>query len=639
VTNLARARPEVPGVRAADDSLTSRPAFWLWVAVVVATSVALVDAIAGASLILIGLLSTAPLLAGVRARPRQTALVGAYATALGIVLGVPDEFFGSADHLVRVAVVVVVSALAVWMAILRERALGAAAESRNIVHSVFESALDCIISMDANGRIVDLNPAAERTFGLDRERVVGEPLCDLIIPERFRSAHREGLERVARGEPGRILDERVEFTAVRSGGEEFPVELTVTRASEEPLLFTGFARDVTERRMAQDERAREERRSAFLGDAGVLLESSLDYEAALAHVARLTVPRLADWAFVEILEADGSINRLAMAHSDPAKEALIREYDQRYPINPEAAEGSAKVVRTGRPELMADIPDEMLELLAEDPEHLRILKSLGFRSAMVVPLRARGRVIGDIALVCAESGRRYDEDDLALAQELALRCALAIDNARLYEETRRNEALLRDQALSDPLTGLANRTLFLDRLGLALTRTGRRPGEPALLFFDLDGFKAINDEFGHHVGDQLLIAVATRVTELLRAEDTVSRFGGDEFAILCEDVADEPRAIVIAERVVATLRVPFDLDDWSVELSASLGVVFARGPEETPESMLRNADAAMYEAKRKGDAGYQVFGNDPPGQAGAPPRRTALGRPPPSRRDSDPDPD
>lgn len=320
------------------------------------------------------------------------------------------------------------------------------------------------------------------------------------------------------------------------------------------------------------------------------------------------MPRLADWAFVEILQDDGSIKRLAMAHTDPGKEALVREYDRRYPINPDAPEGSAKVIRTGRPQLMKVVPDEMLEAVAEDPEHLRILRDLGFRSAMVVPLRARNRTLGDLALVSAESGRHYDEDDLALTQELAVRCALAIDNARLYEEARLSEARLRDLALKDPLTGLANRTLFLDRLALALARAGRRPGDPALLFFDLDGFKAVNDELGHHVGDQVLTAVADRLNALLRTEDTVSRFGGDEFAVLCEDVNAQGLATAIAGRLVECFAVPFELAGRTIQLGISLGVVCSRGTEDTPEGLLREADVAMYEAKRAGGGRFHLAG-------------------------------
>ena len=148
------------------------------------------------------------------------------------------------------------------------------------------------------------------------------------------------------------------------------------------------------------------------------------------------MPAYADWCFVELLRSDGTIDRVVMEHVEPAKRELMVEYDKRYPLDPDSAVGSPKVIRTGEPDLIPEIPDELWQAAAQDPEHLRILRELGMVSAMVVPLRVRGTVIGDIALVAAESGRRYDEGDLERAQQLADRCALAIDNARLYTSLR-----------------------------------------------------------------------------------------------------------------------------------------------------------------------------------------------------------
>lgn len=307
------------------------------------------------------------------------------------------------------------------------------------------------------------------------------------------------------------------------------------------------------------------------------------------------------------MQDDGSIKRLAMAHRDPAKEALVREYDRRYPIELDAPEGSAKVIRTGMPELVEEITEEMLQAVAQDPEHLRILRDLGFRSAMVVPLRARGRTLGCLALVSAESARLYSEGDPAMTQELATRCALGIDNARLYAEARSSEEQLLHRSLHDPLTGLPNRTLFLDRLAVALARSGRRAGEPALLFFDLDGFKRVNDTLGHGVGDELLRSIPARVAGVLRGEDTVARFGGDEFTVLCEDVSGREEAVAIAERLVHALEEPFDLGGGPVRLGASLGLVFAQGEVVTPESLLHDADRAMYLAKRAGGGRVHVL--------------------------------
>jgi PAS domain S-box-containing protein len=197
-----------------------------------------------------------------------------------------------------------------------------------------------------------------------------------------------------------------------------------------------------------------ERQSELLADASAVLASSLEIDVTLATVARLLVPAYADWCFVEMLTPDGRIERVVMEHADPSKHEFAVEYDQRYPLDPDAPAGSAKVIRTGEPELMSDIPEGFWEMVAQDPEQARLLRELGFHSSMVVPLRVRGTVIGDIALVTAESGRRYDEHDLRTAQELADRCALALDNARLYAASRRSrdelEAIL--EGVADAVT-------------------------------------------------------------------------------------------------------------------------------------------------------------------------------------------
>jgi serine phosphatase RsbU (regulator of sigma subunit) len=176
------------------------------------------------------------------------------------------------------------------------------------------------------------------------------------------------------------------------------------------------------------------RRAEYLARAGELLAGSLNPAATVEEVARLAVPELADWAFVELVQPDGAITREVIAHRDPDRERWARELAERYPLDPDAPYGSAKVIRTGEAELIPNVTDDLLAAAAVDAEQLEILHKVGFGSAMVVPMRARGRVLGDIALASAESGRRFDDQDLATAQQLADRCALALDNARLFAE-------------------------------------------------------------------------------------------------------------------------------------------------------------------------------------------------------------
>jgi PAS domain S-box-containing protein len=185
----------------------------------------------------------------------------------------------------------------------------------------------------------------------------------------------------------------------------------------------------------------------LIAAAGDQLASSLDYEETLTTIARVVVPAYADWCFVELLQGDGSIERVVKAHADPSKSELVDEYDRRYPLDPDSPVGSPAVIRTGKPQLLSEIPEEFWELAAQDPEQLRLLREVGFVSALILPLRVRGTVIGDLALASARSGRHYDEDDLRAAQDLADRCALALDNARLHTAARQSGAEL--QAILD----------------------------------------------------------------------------------------------------------------------------------------------------------------------------------------------
>jgi diguanylate cyclase (GGDEF)-like protein len=164
-------------------------------------------------------------------------------------------------------------------------------------------------------------------------------------------------------------------------------------------------------------------------------------------------------------------------------------------------------------------------------------------------------------------------------------------------QRRRREVGLAHQALHDPLTGLPNRTLFADRLRLALSRLNRTDTKLAVLFLDLDDFKAINDSLGHSAGDQFLVEVAQRLRGVLRGGDTAARLGGDEFVILCEDVAGAAEAELIAERVVA-----------EVPGSVSVGIALATDGTEDPGALVRAADAAMYAVKGSGGGGLDVAG-------------------------------
>ncbi|HEX3623026.1 MAG TPA: EAL domain-containing protein [Acidimicrobiales bacterium] len=178
---------------------------------------------------------------------------------------------------------------------------------------------------------------------------------------------------------------------------------------------------------------------------------------------------------------------------------------------------------------------------------------------------------------------------------------------RDLSERKRFEGQLASQALHDRLTGLPNRVLLRDRVQHALARAGRRGASVALLIADIDRFKVVNESLGHDGGDRLLVAVAERLTEKLRPGDTVARMGGDEFALLCEDVTGYEEAVAIASRVLAAFDQPFIVQEADISLTASVGVAVGALHGPAPELLLRDADVAMYRAKQGGRARFEVF--------------------------------
>ena len=183
---------------------------------------------------------------------------------------------------------------------------------------------------------------------------------------------------------------------------------------------------------------------SFLSRVSEALSSSLDYEETLAKVAELAVPRVADWCSIDLVSPSGGLHNVAVAHADADKVALARQLQRTYPARREDPAGIHQVIRSGKPELYAEIPDELLVAGARDEEHLRISRKLGLSSAMILPLTHGGQNFGALSFVSAESGRHYDEHDLAFAGELAARAAIAIENARLYGEVQRSAATERD---------------------------------------------------------------------------------------------------------------------------------------------------------------------------------------------------
>ncbi|MGO9489585.1 MAG: SpoIIE family protein phosphatase [Solirubrobacteraceae bacterium] len=447
--------------------------------------------------------------------------------------------------------------------------LGHARKILNVAHSAF-------LSMDETGRITYWNIRAEETFGLSREQVVGANVIDLIVPERYREALRQGFGRFKSGGETPLLGNRTEQVALRADGSEFPIELIVSAMEEEgSWSFHAFITDISQRKAQEAEHKRllaeleralagsEQRlqaivdslgeaitirgrdnhliyanraalarlgfdsadqlaradpralmgpyvtvgedgreiamddlpsvrllrgeeqpepltlrtldsrtgeeswvvlkatpvpgpdgpiesavtiieditaskrlllRSEFLARMGNVLASSLDYQQTLRNVAGLAVPQIADWCAVDLFDEDGGREPVAVAHVDPARIEMATELRAYEPERLDPNQGLGLVMRTGRHVLYNDIADEMLVRAAVDENHLGLLRAVGLRAALIVPMSVRGRTIGALTMVSAESRRRFDEGDVEFASQIAERAALAVENARLYSE-------------------------------------------------------------------------------------------------------------------------------------------------------------------------------------------------------------
>jgi PAS domain S-box-containing protein len=273
-----------------------------------------------------------------------------------------------------------------------------------------------------------------------------EEYLQLIHPD-----DRSALDALVRAAAERGEDYELEFRVVWPDGTVRWLETrahTITDADGRVTELVGLTSDITERR-------EREIGAELLSRAGLLFAASPGADATLQELGGIVVPELGDWCAITIADEDGSLHTAAVAHVDPSKVRWAREVEQRYPPDPDAPTGVPNVLRTGRSEIYEDIPDELLVAAAVDDEHLRLIRELKMRSALVVPLVARGRTLGALTLVSAESGRRFSSHDLAVAEELGRRAGLAVDNARLYERARDASLTLQRSLLPAHLPNVA----------------------------------------------------------------------------------------------------------------------------------------------------------------------------------------
>ena len=320
-------------------------------------------------------------------------------------------------------------------------------ESEERFRATFELAAVGAAQVGIDGRWLRVNRRLSEIVGYERGELLERTFQDITHPDDL-----EGdLEQMRRLLQGELRTYTMEKRYLRKDESEVWVNLTVSLvrdASGEPSYFIAVIEDISERKKAEEERdlllvkeqlARAEavaarRRLTLLAAAGPALAASLDYEQTLEDITRLIVPELADWCLLDIVEDDGSANQLAAAHAEEEKEDLLERLKEHRRFGEGDPGNTAEVLRTGRSVLIPDLPDATSYERELEGEHLEIVNRLEPRSVMCVPLLARGKTRGAITLVSSRLDRRYDEEDLLLAENLAYRCALAADNARLYRD-------------------------------------------------------------------------------------------------------------------------------------------------------------------------------------------------------------
>jgi len=415
-----------------------------------------------------------------------------------------------------------------------------------IAANVVQATSDAVIAVDQHGIIIHWNASAERMFGRSRADAEGQNVS-MIVPERFALAHSNGFFRAAAGDSIGLVGSWVELVAARSDGEEFPVELSLARWGEGGSDH-GFAAIV---RDISQRKALERERSysmAFLNSVVTNLPAMLFVKDSETR-QYVTVNRAAELV----------IGRDASSMVGQTDRTLFPEYGGGY-----EERDSAAVAAAGKPHVFesAFIRDDGKAV------HLRTTRSL------------------------IDGPDRPNQYILGVAEDVT--------------EARHAEAQILRLAHYDPLTGLLNRATFTDRLH-RLLKTGEHF---AMLSIDLDRFKAVNDQYGHPIGDAVLVEVGDRLRGLVRAGDWVARVGGDEFMVVLKGQALRKEAEGVAQRIVAAMARPVPAGRHVAHLGASVGVVMLPNDGATSEQARENVDLALYRAKAEGRSTVCFFDAD-----------------------------
>jgi diguanylate cyclase (GGDEF)-like protein/PAS domain S-box-containing protein len=453
--------------------------------------------------------------------------------------------------------------------------------------SILDMVHEAFVSMDAAGRILDWNQAAERTFGYPRAEVVGRELADVIVPERFRQAHRDGLQRYLSTGEGRILDERTELNAIHRDGYEFPIEITISctqpggaapptdaaaPGGATPPTFHAFLHDISERRRS------EQVLRAMQSVTTAMARADTPHEALEALLARLGQDMGWDLGAFWAVADDGALDLVVGWAGGDVDASEFERLSRQLRLEPGVGLPGQALQRR---------ETIWMQDYAADPGMLRAraARTAGLRSAICVPATREGDVVGIIEFFCAELRLR----DRAIVGALDTVGGHIGELLGVIEERHALLRRLETLALTDQLTGLPNRRAWEETLARELARAARDGLPVCIAVLDLDGFKRYNDDLGHLAGDGLLSQAADAWRTELRGGDVLARYGGDEFAALIPGRALDT-AVVVVERLRRAA---------PAGCTCSAGVAVWDGAESATD-LFGRADAALYVAKHSG---------------------------------------
>jgi len=458
----------------------------------------------------------------------------------------------------------------------RERQLAQAQQLARIGSWEWRIGDDAITWSDELYRIFGLNPSETP---VDFEWYLGH-----VHPDD-RETVREQVQRSLETRVGFMSEYRIQLADGRvrwlhSRGQ------VIVNAEGEAVGLQGVCQEVTEQRNSRDELLARSRQQAAVARLGQRALSEVDM-VTLMQEACTIVAEVLGVEMTKFFELDeGEMLLLAGVGWRPGLVGHFR-------FDVARSSHSTFTLASSQPVVSEDIDKETRY------EVHPLLREHGVKSGISVVVPGQTAPLGVLS-ANARSVRSYSPGEIDFMQAVANVLGSVI-------ERRRADDQLAHQALHDPLTGLPNRGLLIDRLEQALARRGRGGGSLAVLFLDVDRFKLVNDGLGHGAGDELLRAVASRLLQVVRPSDTVARFGGDEFVIVCEEATDEPTAMSLANRICTSLGDHMDVGGRRMQVTVSVGIVLADASRTDPEAVLRDADAAMYRAKERGRARVELF--------------------------------